>query len=73
MTIDRSDIANGDYDDDVTLEEVRQDIRDNFYCYTVCSHPSGGLEIGHSDEGLVEEDPSVVVATPSAAYTWMGY
>lgn len=73
MTIDRSDIADGDWDGDLTLMEVHTDIRQNFDCYTVCYHPDGGLEIGHADEELSKDEPPIVATLPSEIYSWMQY
>jgi len=65
--ITRDDAASGEFDDVLTMKQVRADIIYNFPCYTVCWIAGASLEVG-----MIGEKP-VISNKASEIYGWMGY
>lgn len=66
------DAASGEYDDELTLAEVKRDVEENWPDYYCCwiDGEHRAIEVGQNDDSL-EEKP-VITDKASAVYTWMG-
>ena len=72
--ITREDVADGEYDDEITLAEVKRDIDKNFFgSFYACwiDGENRALEIGHVDGALSEDEPPIITNKPSEVYQWL--